>query len=133
MSFSPDSTKLAIAQSDNIVFVYKLGLEWGDKKTICNKFLQTSPITALTWPSSRQNELVYGLAEGKVKIGQLRSNKPASLYATGFYVCAVASSASGHGICSSHVDGSIHKFSFHQAIVVPPAQKLLLTRVYRMH
>ena len=59
MSFSPDSTKLAIAQSDNIVFVYKLGLEWGDKKTICNKFLQTSPITALTWPSSRQNELVH--------------------------------------------------------------------------
>mmetsp|Transcript_9049 Transcript_9049/g.28266 ORF Transcript_9049/g.28266 Transcript_9049/m.28266 type:complete len:112 (-) Transcript_9049:12-347(-) len=32
MHFSPDSTKLAIAQSDNIVFVYKLGLEWGDKK-----------------------------------------------------------------------------------------------------
>lgn len=28
MSFSPDSAKLAIAQSDNIVFIYKLGLEW---------------------------------------------------------------------------------------------------------
>jgi len=25
MAFSPDSTKLAIGQSDNIVFVYKLG------------------------------------------------------------------------------------------------------------
>ena len=59
MHFSPDSTKLAIAQSDNIVFVYKLGLEWGDKKSICNKFLQASPITGLTWPSSRPNELVY--------------------------------------------------------------------------
>ncbi|CAM9498790.1 unnamed protein product, partial [Choristocarpus tenellus] len=30
MHFSPDSTKLAIAQSDNIVFVYKLGLDWGE-------------------------------------------------------------------------------------------------------
>jgi hypothetical protein len=60
----------------------------------------------------------YGLAEGKVKIGQLRSNKPASLYATGFYVCAVASSTSGHGICSSHMDGSIHKFLFHQVRVL---------------
>ena len=29
MAFSPDSSKLAIGQSDNIVFVYKLGLEWG--------------------------------------------------------------------------------------------------------
>src|SRR3546814_11700280 len=28
MVFSPDSTKLAIAQPDNIVFVYKIGLEW---------------------------------------------------------------------------------------------------------
>ena len=59
MHFSPDSTKLAIAQSDNIVFVYKLGLEWGDKKSICNKFLQASSITGLTWPSSRPNELVF--------------------------------------------------------------------------
>ena len=42
MAFSPDSSRLAIAQSDNIVFVYKLGLEWGDKKSICNKFLQVT-------------------------------------------------------------------------------------------
>lgn len=28
MAWSPDSSKLAIAQSDNIVFIYKLGLEW---------------------------------------------------------------------------------------------------------
>jgi intraflagellar transport protein 172 len=38
MAFSPDSQKLAIAQSDNIVFVYKLGSDWGEKKSICNKF-----------------------------------------------------------------------------------------------
>lgn len=30
LCFSPDSTRLAVAQSDNIVFVYKLGLEWGE-------------------------------------------------------------------------------------------------------
>lgn len=32
ITFSPDSTKLAIAQSDCIVYVYKLGEKWGDKK-----------------------------------------------------------------------------------------------------
>ena len=30
--FNPDSTKLAIAQTDNIIFVYKLGANWGEKK-----------------------------------------------------------------------------------------------------
>jgi len=28
MAFSPDSTKIAIGQSDNIVFVYKIGEDW---------------------------------------------------------------------------------------------------------
>lgn len=56
--FSPDSTKLAIGQSDNIVFVYKLGLEWGDKKSICNKFQQNHSITSLAWPLSHPNELL---------------------------------------------------------------------------
>jgi intraflagellar transport protein 172 len=66
MQFSPDNQKLAIAQSDNIVFIYKLGTEWGDKKSICNKFAQTSSITSLVWPHERHNEIVFGLAEGKV-------------------------------------------------------------------
>lgn len=58
MSFSPDSTRLAVAQSDNIVFVYKIGVEWGDKKSISNKFLHTCSITSLTWPSRRPNEIM---------------------------------------------------------------------------
>ena len=37
IAFSPDSTRLAVAQSDCIIFIYKLGLSWSDKKTICNK------------------------------------------------------------------------------------------------
>jgi len=112
MAFSPDSSKLAIAQSDNIVFVYKLGNDWGDKKSICNKFHQTSPITCLTWPLAQPNELVYGLAEGKVKVGQLRSNKPATLYSTESYVTAVASNTEGNAIVSAHCDGAIYRFIF---------------------
>ena len=66
MAFSPDSIKLAIAQSDNIVYIYKLGVEWGDKKSICNKFVHTTAITCLTWPQKRVNEMVFGTADGKV-------------------------------------------------------------------
>ena len=44
------STKLAVGQTDNIVFVYKVGEDWGEKKVICNKFVQTSAVTCLSWP-----------------------------------------------------------------------------------
>ena len=50
LEFSPDSTRLAVGQTDNIVFVYKVGEDWGEKKVICNKFVQTSAVTCLCWP-----------------------------------------------------------------------------------
>jgi len=114
MAFSPDSTKLAIAQSDNIVFVYKLGINWGDKKSICNKFLQASPVTCVCWPSTRPHEVVFGLAEGRVKVGQLKTNKPARLYEhpEGSYVVSVCTSVDGGSILSGHADGSMWRFGF---------------------
>lgn len=37
IAFSPDSTKLAVAQTDCIVYVYKIGSSWGEKKASqCN-------------------------------------------------------------------------------------------------
>ena len=51
LAFSPDSTKLAVAQTDNIVFVYKIGEDFGEKKVICNKFVQTSAVTCIAWPT----------------------------------------------------------------------------------
>jgi len=112
MQFSPDCTKLAIAQSDNIVFIYKIGNDWDEKKSICNKFHQSSPITSLVWPLSRPNEIIYGLAEGKVKVGQLKNNKPATLYSTESYVTALASNIDGNGVVSAHLDGSVYRFLF---------------------
>jgi intraflagellar transport protein 172 len=107
MAWSPDSSKLAIAQSDNIVFVYKLGHEWGDKKSICNKFQQASSVTCICWPESRPNELVFGLAEGKLKVGQLRSNKPATLYSTDAFVVSCCPNPEGTAIISGHIDHRI--------------------------
>ena len=113
MAWSPDSTMLAIAQSDNIVFVYKvrrgwwwlfphhvhrpcfrsaqLGAEWGEKKSICNKFPQSHPVTCITWPSEHPTELVFGTAEGKMKIGQLKTNKSLTMYTTGSYTVSCCS------------------------------------------
>ena len=43
LAFSPDSTKIAVGQSDNIAFVYTIGENWcvdiGACKALCN-FLQ---------------------------------------------------------------------------------------------
>ena len=57
------------------MYIYKIGTEWGDKKSICNKFPTSSSVTALVWPRERPGEVIFGLAEGKVRAGVLRSNK----------------------------------------------------------
>jgi len=107
LSFSPDNTKIAVAQSDNIVFIYKIGTEWGDKKSICNKFPQNSSVTCLVWPKERPNEIFFGLAEGKIKVGQLRTNKTATLYGNDSYCVSMSSQPGGSMIISGHLDCSI--------------------------
>ena len=44
----------------------RLGEGWADKKSICNKFLQSSPVTCLIWPRNRE-DVVFGSADGKVR------------------------------------------------------------------
>jgi len=112
IEFSPDSTRLAIAQSDNIIFVYKLGPEWKDKKSICNKFPQQSSVTCMCWPSKHPHDLVFGLAEGRVKVGQIKSNRAATLYQTDSFVVSVCEGPDGNSILSGHLDGSVYRFSF---------------------
>lgn len=110
VAFSPDSEKIAVAQSDNIVYVYKIGREWGEKKSICNKFPTSSSVTCLTWPVERPGELIFGLAEGKVKAGILRSNNSQVVYSTDSYVVSLANCKDGENFASGHLDGSIYAF-----------------------
>lgn len=109
--FSPDNQRIAVAQSDNIVFVYKIGSEWGEKKSICNKFAQSSSVTCMTWPNERYVELFFGLAEGKVKIGLLKTNRSQSIYGTESFVVSISSSPNGNNIVSGHLDGSMVTFN----------------------
>ncbi|KAL3171633.1 hypothetical protein MRX96_013822 [Rhipicephalus microplus] len=106
--FSPDSAKLAVAQTDNIIYVYKIGEEWGEKKVICNKFIQQSAVTCMTWP--HHGPIVFGLAEGKVRSANVKTNKSSTLYGTDSYVVSVVSSISGKGILSGHADGSVVRY-----------------------
>ncbi|KAM9703852.1 intraflagellar transport protein 172 homolog [Menidia menidia] len=110
MVFSPDSTKIAIGQSDNIIFVYRIGEDWGDKKAICNKFVQTSAVTRLLWPAD--NAVVFGLVDGKVRLANTQTNKSSTIYATDSLVVSLASNVSGKGILSGHADGTLVRYFF---------------------
>lgn len=49
-----------------MVFVYRIGTDWGDKKSICAKFPCTSPITTLIWPLSLSESIYFGALDGQV-------------------------------------------------------------------
>ena len=65
----------------------------------------------MTWPNERHNELFFGLAEGKVKVGILKNNKSQSVYGTESFVVSISSSPDGLSVVSGHLDGSMVTFN----------------------
>ncbi|KAL5017204.1 hypothetical protein ScPMuIL_006793 [Solemya velum] len=110
IAFSSDSTKLAVGQTDNIIYVYKVGDDWGEKKVICNKFVQQSAVTCLIWPP--EQPIIFGLLDGKVRAANVKTNKSSTIYGTDSYVVSLAANPSGKGFLSGHADGSIVRFFF---------------------
>jgi intraflagellar transport protein 172 len=60
--------------------------------------------------------LVFGLSDGKVRIGNLKSNKAATIYSTESCVVSLCSSTDGHSVLSGHIDGTIFKFYFDDGV-----------------
>ena len=52
-------------------------------------------MTAITWPAKHPNEVVFSLAEGRVKVGQLKSNKAATLFQSESYVVSLCAGMEG--------------------------------------
>ncbi|KAK9531238.1 hypothetical protein VZT92_010676 [Zoarces viviparus] len=126
LAFSPDSTRIAIGQSDNIIFVYRIGEDWGDKKTICNKFVQTNAVACLLWPA--EHTIVYGLVDGKVRLANTQTNKSSTIYGTESCVVSLASNVSGKGILSGHADGTVVRYFFDDEGSGESQGKLLMHR-----
>ena len=59
----------------------------GDKKSICNKFIQQSAVTCLIWPPEQQ--IIFGTADGKVRLANIKTNKSATVYNTDSYVVSL--------------------------------------------
>ncbi|XP_063827893.1 intraflagellar transport protein 172 homolog [Ostrinia nubilalis] len=63
ITFSDNSELLGVAQSDSMVFVYRVGADWSGKKVICNKFpLTAAPMKLLP----ADNGFFTGTADGKI-------------------------------------------------------------------
>ncbi|XP_031768664.2 intraflagellar transport protein 172 homolog [Galleria mellonella] len=104
ISFSENSELLGIAQSDNMVFVYRVGADWSGKKVICNKFPLTGAPTQLL---SADNGFFTATTDGKIRSLDCKSNKSSSLWTVG--TCCVSLAKSGEGtLASGHVDGTLY-------------------------
>lgn len=62
----------------------------GEKKVICNKIILQSAVTCLWWPVQQSN-FVFGLADGKIKIGGAKGSKSQTVYAIDSYTVSLAS------------------------------------------
>lgn len=124
--FSPDCTKLAIGQSDNMCTVYKLGRTWGYKKTLCNKFPQQSEVTALCWPTETPQKLIFCTADGAVKIGNSKTHKTQVLFQPPEpnYCVAVCAAPDGQTVVSAHLDGTIFRMTFESGTSTAAVQKI---------
>ncbi|XP_013140063.1 PREDICTED: intraflagellar transport protein osm-1, partial [Papilio polytes] len=103
ISFSENSELLGVAQSDNMVFVYRVGADWSGKKVICNKFpLSGAPLKLL--PS--EAGFFTGTSDGKIRSLDCKSNKSSSMWSAGS--CCVALARCEAALASGHVDGTIY-------------------------
>ncbi|XP_045451076.1 intraflagellar transport protein 172 homolog [Melitaea cinxia] len=122
LAFSENSELLGVAQSDNMVFVYRVGANWNGKKVICNKFpLTGSPLQLL--PS--ENGFYTGTSDGKIRSLDCKTNKSSSLWSAG--ACCV-SLARGEGLASGHADGTLyHNGRLLLRCALPPTALVLLS------
>ncbi|KAF4644311.1 hypothetical protein TGRH88_013030 [Toxoplasma gondii] len=80
LALSPDASRVAVAQSDNMVVVYHLGLAKTDKKVVYRKFPTTAPVASVLWPSDVADTFFYGQIDGRVRVAHVDLNKAGTLF-----------------------------------------------------
>ena len=106
--YNPESTKLAVAQSDNIIIVYRLGLNWGEEKKICNKFELDKKPTCMVWSKKNTKEIIFGLSNGNIRVALLSKGTISEiLYKHSSPCISISSSLDEKYIISGHKDSSI--------------------------
>ncbi|PFH32230.1 putative intraflagellar transport protein [Besnoitia besnoiti] len=107
VALSPDSLRVAVAQSDDMVFVYHVGHAPTDKKAVYRKFPTHAPATSLVWPSGSADAFYYGLVNGRVRVAQVELNKSGTLFDKKSPVTCIGCQHAGNILASGHADGSV--------------------------
>ena len=90
VAFSPDSNRIAVGQTDNVIYVYKVSEDASDKKSVVAKYALPSACTCLYWHDAG---IVFGSADGKVKLIQTATNRMASVISSNAMVISMAVAA----------------------------------------
>ena len=99
------------------MILLKIEVKLKPQQSICNKFVVTSPVTALCWP--QENLIFFGMAEGKVRQANTRTNKSSTVYNTNSYTVSLVANNRNSGILSSHADGQLVRFVIQENEVHP--------------
>ena len=102
IAFSSDSTKLAIAQSDCGIFVYKVGDSVGEKKTVAAKYSLPAPCTSLVW---HETGIIFGSADGKIKLIATSTNRMSGIIGSNSMV--ISMSLSGNNLVAGFLAGAV--------------------------
>ena len=114
--FDPESIRLAVAQTDKIIFIYTLGLIWGDEKKITNKFEQVISPTCMIWSKMNIKEIYFGLSNGEIKLTIIDKNISKTLYNSESPCVSISTSLDGKFIISGHRDSTILIYNIQNSI-----------------
>ncbi|KEP60146.1 UNVERIFIED_CONTAM: intraflagellar transport protein 172, putative [Hammondia hammondi] len=115
LALSPDASRVAVAQSDNMVVVYHVGLAKTDKKVVYRKFPTTAPAASVVWPSEVADTFFYGQIDGRVRVAHVELNKAGTLFDRKSPVICFDCERSGRLLASGHADGSIQLCSMNSS------------------
>lgn len=102
ISFSPDSNRIAIGQTDNVIYVYKVSEDGSDKKSVVGKYALPSACTCLYWHDAG---IVFGSADGKVKLVQTSTNRMANVISSNAMVISMA--VAGDDLVAGFLAGAV--------------------------
>ena len=105
--FNSSGDNLAVSQSDDIIYIYHLGLNWGEPKTIINKY-EIIENNCMIWSKTNPKEIIFGTSNGKIILGLLDENNTIKeLYNHKSSCISLSSSLDGNYILSGHKNYSI--------------------------
>ena len=106
--FNPESTELAVAQSDNIINIYNIGLNWEEQKLIINEFELEAKPNCMIWSKISTKEIYIGLSNGDIRTCLLDKNNTSNLlYRHSLCCISISLSFDGKYIISGHRDCTI--------------------------